>query len=314
MTSSIVISSLVMFSCEKIFDDVQDCGLYLDFKYDYNMLYADAFHSQVDNINVYVFDRDSNFLFKQSETGERLSQKDYRMKLDIPIDERNTYIVMAWAGNLEHFTLEPSDADPLRVSDLRLKMNQEVAGFNNDDIGDLWYGEIKEITFEPETNQTAVINFIKDTNRFRIVLQNIGEGDPLSVEDLSFELLADNSYYNHNNEIIPAGMIGYRPYFVSDMETIGVVAELSTMRITEGSEIKLKIHDSKNNIEMLNIDLIKYLSAIQMEGYKMTTQEYLDRQSEFTIILFYNVIDFTPYLSAKIVVNNWTVWMQDAEV
>lgn len=314
MASGIVFVSTLMSSCEKIFDDVQDCGLYLNFKYDYNMLYADAFHSQVNNMQVYVFDRDSNFLFKQTEEGERLSQKGYRMKLDIPISEHETYLVMAWAGNIEKFALEPLGEDPVTISDLKLKLNQEIVGYSNNDIGNLWYGEIKEIVYEPGTEQTEVVNLIKDTNRFRIVLQKVGEGDPISVNDLSFELLVDNSYYNYKNEIIPTDIISYQPYFTDDIETIGAVAELNTMRITDGNDIKLKIHDTKNNRELLNIDLLKYLLAIQMEGYKMTTQEYLDRQSEFTIILFYNVVDSTPYLSAKIIVNNWTVWMQDAEL
>ena len=43
------------------------------FKYDYNMLHTDAFHTQVDRVELYIFDKDGRYLFSQVEEGEVLA-------------------------------------------------------------------------------------------------------------------------------------------------------------------------------------------------------------------------------------------------
>lgn len=315
---SLSLTALCMSSCEKIFDDPKECGLYLDFRYDYNMLYANAFSSQVGRIDVYVFDRDSNFLFKQTDEGEHLTRPGYRMKLDVSASHKGDYMVMAWAGDLENFDIEPSATLPATVAELKLRMSQQEAGVNNTDLGDLWYGELRNISYLAEREQTEKLNLIKDTNRFRFILQKLGEeGKPISADNLSFQIITDNSYYNHKNEIIPTAETSYQPYFMRDIETVGAVAELNTMRLLENNPATLIIsyHDPVLNTdkELLNVDLMKYLLATQMEGHRMSSQEYLDRQSEFVIAMFYTMVDTTPYLSAKIIINDWTVWFQDVD-
>lgn len=311
--SGIALFSLLMSSCEKIYDEAQGCGLFIDFKYDYNMLYTDAFHSLVKKVDVYVFDTDSSFLFKQSAEGSQLIDKNYRMRLNVPASESQKYIVMAWAGSIENFEVQPINRIPANIRDLKLMMHQQEDGMNNMDLGSLWYGEIRNINYLAHGEQTETVNLIKDTNRFRIILQNIGKGNSISVNDLSFRILSDNTYYNHKNEIISTHTLSYQPYFKKDVAEVGAVAELNTMRLVENNPLQLIIRDNKSNLELLNIDFMKYLLASKMEGYDMTAQEYLDRQSEFTIILFYNMVNNAPYLSAKIKVNNWVTWLQNAE-
>lgn len=309
-----ILTSL-MSSCEKIHDEAQGCGLYLDFKYDYNMEYADAFHSQVKKVDVYVFDRDSNFLFKQSADGAQLADKRYRMRLNVPIGEEKNFIVMAWAGAVDNFVTELGDKKPKTIKELKLKMQQQENGINNTDLGNLWYGEIRDVDYLAQEEQTETINLIKDTNRFRIILQKVGEGESISVKDLSIRLLTDNSYYNYKNEIIPTHTVGYMPYFTNDIEGVGAVAELNTMRLLKDNPVKLIIRDNTQNRDLLNVDLMQYLLATQMEGRKMTAQEYLDRQSEFTIILFYNENNEQgAFLSAKIIINDWTLWMHGTDI
>lgn len=311
---SIVYIASLLSSCEKIYDEPQGCGLFLDFKYDYNMLYADAFHSQVERVDVYVFDRDSNFVMKKSERGKALAASGYRMAVNIPSSKAKEYIVMAWAGTIDHFNIIPDKVNPATISELKLNMKQQESGINNTDIGSLWYGEIRNVNYLAQGEQTETINLIKDTNRFRIVLQKVGEGTPISVDDMSFIILTNNAFYNYKNEIVPTHLINYQPYFTDDIEEVGAVAELNTMRLVADNPIQLIIRDNKNNKELLDINLMNYLLATKMEGHNMSAQEYLDRQSEFTIILFYNMVNNVPYLSAKIVVNNWTTWLQNEEI
>ena len=51
---------LVASSCNdglRIFDGEGDCGVYISFKYDYNIKRANAFANEVNSIALYVFDQ-----------------------------------------------------------------------------------------------------------------------------------------------------------------------------------------------------------------------------------------------------------------
>ena len=62
----IVASMLCMASCDSIREDLPRCELWLEFVFDYNMEYADAFNPQVKSVDVLVFDSDDKLLFTKS--------------------------------------------------------------------------------------------------------------------------------------------------------------------------------------------------------------------------------------------------------
>ena len=43
------------------------------------------------------------------------------------------------------------------------------------------------------------------------------------------------------------------------------------------------------------------------------SQEYLDRQSEYAIVFFYNP-ELLNFLSTKIVINGWTIWLKGEDL
>ena len=45
-----IVSAGTMVSCESFKEDLPECRLSVKFKYDYNMEFADAFHTQVDKV------------------------------------------------------------------------------------------------------------------------------------------------------------------------------------------------------------------------------------------------------------------------
>ena len=57
---------LVLFSCTSIDETLPECRLYVRFRYDYNMEFSDAFASQVNRVDVFVFDKDGTFVIKKS--------------------------------------------------------------------------------------------------------------------------------------------------------------------------------------------------------------------------------------------------------
>ncbi len=64
-----VLSSVALTSCDMMTEDREDCptGLYLTFKYDYNLQRADMFSDHVGAVDVYVFDENGKFVISGSD-------------------------------------------------------------------------------------------------------------------------------------------------------------------------------------------------------------------------------------------------------
>ena len=60
----------VMASCDMMEQDLDDCpyGLYVNFKYDYNLQRADMFNDHVGSVTLYIFDEDGNLVKTQEES------------------------------------------------------------------------------------------------------------------------------------------------------------------------------------------------------------------------------------------------------
>ena len=59
-----LISGALTVSCDMMHDETDDCptGLYLSFKYDYNLQRADMFNDHVGAVSVYVFDETGHYV------------------------------------------------------------------------------------------------------------------------------------------------------------------------------------------------------------------------------------------------------------
>ena len=59
----IITSVLFIASCDSIREDLPRCEIWLEFTFDYNMEYTDAFNPQVRSVDIFVFDSDDKLLF-----------------------------------------------------------------------------------------------------------------------------------------------------------------------------------------------------------------------------------------------------------
>ena len=277
---------LVLFSCTSIDETLPECRLYVRFRYDYNMEFSDAFASQVNRVDVFVFDKDGTFVIKKSEQGETLGGS-YRMPEPV-------------AGKT---TLE----------ELTVRMKREDSLVHNKALNPLWYGGVQAASFTGRQEQTETVSLIKDTNKFRFILQKSGPGEELDINDCLFEIRADNGYYDWNNDLLDDDMISYRPYYLEKVEDVGIVVEMNTMRLLEHKKVYLTLTRKSDGKELMRIDLIPYLLLTKMEGHNIPAQEYLDRQSEYAIVFFYNP-ELLNFLSTKIVINGWTIWLKGEDL
>ena len=301
---------LVLFSCTSIDETLPECRLYVRFRYDYNMEFSDAFASQVNRVDVFVFDKDGTFVMKKSEQGETLGGGSYRMPLPLPAGE---YRIAAWAGMSDDFEMPEPVAGKTTLEELTVRMKREESLVHNKALNPLWYGGVQAVSFTGRQEQTETVSLIKDTNKFRFILQKSGPGEELDINDCLFEIRADNGYYDWNNGLLDDDMISYRPYYLEKVEDVGIVVEMNTMRLLEHKKVYLTLTRKSDSKELMKVDLIPYLLLTKMEGHNIPAQEYLDRQSEYAIVFFYNP-ELLNFLSTKIVINGWTIWLKGEDL
>ena len=301
---------LVLFSCTSIDETLSECQLYVSFRYDYNMEFTDAFAAQVNRVDVFVFDKDGTFIMKKSEQGKTLGSGSYRMQLQLPIGE---YRIATWAGMSDAFEMPEPVAGKSTLEDLTVKMKREESLIHNKVLEPLWYGGIQTVNFTGKQEQTETVRLIKVTNKFRFILQKSGPGEELDMNDCLFEIRADNGYYDWNNDLLDDDMISYQPYHLEKVEDVGIVAEMNTMRLLEHKKVYLTLTRKSDSKELMKVDLIPYLLLTKMEGHNIPAQEYLDRQSEYAIVFFYNP-ELLNFLSTKIMINGWTIWLKGEDL
>ena len=161
----------------------------------------------------------------------------------------------------------------------------------------LWHS-LDTFTVTRDMPEADTISLAKNTNKLRVVLQNV-MGEDMDVNNFSFRIVADNGYMDYDNSLLQDPTIHYLPYYTENVElgadptpgaTVGgqyvAVAEMNTMRLMAGRNYRLIIRHHGWEKDVLNVNLNDYLLLTKMEGHRISPQEYLDRQDEYSIIFF----------------------------
>lgn len=302
----VLIGSLIMTSCDSFNEDLPECRLFVKFKYDYNMEFADAFHSQVDKVELYVFDKDGKFLFKQTEEGSTLGTGSYLMEVKLPVGQ---YQFMAWAGAHDSYDITSLQAGVSSIADLKLQLKREETLIIDKELEPLWYGEINNVDFTGTTDQTEVINLIKDTNKVRFVFQGSNEDSwGVDVNAYTYEIIESNGYLAHDNSLLGDDNLSFRPYHIEQKNLAAGIVELNTMRFLANRNARFVVTEKATGKKVFNINLTDFLVMTKIEGHNMSAQEYLDRESEYKIVFFF--ADNNPWLVLQININGWTWYFQ----
>lgn len=323
--------SFVAVSCDNILaEEEEDCSIHyrVKFKYDYNMKYADAFANEVNSVTLYAFDDDGKLVFQKTEEDEILKSPNYYMELDI---NPGDYRLITWAGRLDE---EASFSVPLLTvgestyEELICKMDRaytradDNGAYINTELTGLWHGEIPKQNFSSRAAliQTAVIPLVKNTNRIRIILQQLSDGS-VDASKFDYTITDDNGLMNYDNSILEDELLTYMPWHQGqgsssingvDLGTINVaVAELTTGRLMADKNPILTITNRETGKVVLSIPLVKYLLLTEAEGHDMAPQEYLDRQDEYSLTFFVDAN--MAWINTQIIINGWIVRYNNIE-
>lgn len=104
----------------------------------------------------------------------------------------------------------------------------------------LWHS-LDTFTVTRDMPEADTISLAKNTNKLRVVLQNV-MGEDMDVNNFSFRIVADNGYMDYDNSLLQDPTIHYLPYYTENVElgadptpgaTVGgqyvAVAEMNTM-------------------------------------------------------------------------------------
>ena len=276
----LIICPWILTSCDMFHEDLPECRLFVKFKYDYNMLFTDAFHTQVDKVELYVFDKDGKFLFSQVEEGEALATGNYQMEVKLPIGE---YQFLAWAGARDSYDI---------------------------------YTPRGENDFTGTSHQTETIDLIKDTNKIRFVFQGYsdsyiratsGDNWNVNMNDYEYEIIESNGHLAYDNSLLEDDVLSFRPYYMEQKSSSAAAVELNTMRLMEDRPTRFVVTEKSTGKKVFNINLTDFLALTSMEGNNMDVQEYLDRQDRYKIIFFF--ADNT-WNAVQVNINGWTWYLQ----
>lgn len=348
-------------SCNGMWDEEgKDCTTHkrLHFTYDWNMLYADAFSHEVKTLKVYAFDNDGNVVWTRTAAADSIVANGGYMNVDdMP---SGVYHFQVWAEGEQRYANSyvfddlgtGTSARSGLTAALPEALSSSSAGSDasssavsagdagvaitpvTHDLTPLYYGAsgvygtaaTADFTDIPlGGTREATINLMKNTENFRIVLQNLN-GKALDPSEFHFEIRDDNGSMDADNNVLTTGdSLAYNAWSVEsgeagivDNETHGttitgvsaIVAELTTNHLVKGHDMRLHVTRISDGKEIINIPVIDMCLLVKGNyNQNMTDQEYLDRQDTWNFIFFLDAN--RNWLSTSIYIQQWRIVLQN---
>lgn len=328
-------------SCDKmIFDDQGDCSVQyrLSFRYTKNILNADAFGSQVTDINVALYDSSGKMVYKKSEHRNPSIENEFYMDIEVA---PGNYDIVAWCEgrslneSAESFTLTGQNiGNNISSSGAYLTLQERNgAYYSSRDLNRLYYGFSKNVEFADSYGVIDIdpVYLTRDTNHITVQLQNMF-GMPIDANMVSFEIEGRNSELNWQNLLEGDKAFTYTPWIVrpvfsdnpvykedgEDTEDKtrntmadsqipnGIQAEFTTSRLMAGVEQRLTVRLKETGEEILSIPMVEYLLLVR--GYyeeAKSPQDYLDRYDDFSMLFF--IDEGYNWIRSRVFINNWRV-------
>ena len=298
MTQAMTLAAVLLCSaCGSVFDDEGDCNPYyfVRFVYDMNMLRADAFYTQVNSVDLYVFDAETGeYITHLSDKGEALASGNYLMPLDLAPGK---YEFIAWCGladNGDDFTVPTVITQPEDLKCTMARSRNAAGAYSNRNLHAVFHGsQTVELPAGP-VEYVATVKLMKNTNNINLSLQHTaGALDPNRFE---VTMSDENGLMAHDNSLLADEPIEYRPWSLrggsvdlegADGKAGFLVAELSTARLMANHNSRINIVDKKTAKTVFSIPIIQWATLLRSANHAdMSNQEYLDREDEYNLMVF----------------------------
>lgn len=306
----------------------------VNFVYDMNMKFADAFYNEVDYVALNVVDTAGQIVYTHVESGAALADRGYEVVLDDRIVP-GTYRLQAWCGrgampDNGSFVIGEgtsiSDKTCTLLADSSSRSSESASGtdlFRS--IDHLYHGFTTELTFpESEGTYYYTVPLTKDTNSVKVVLQHLS-GDYIDCNDFDFTITAANAEMAHDNSVIAAAPVTYHAWDVTNGSAVidteyhgpgtfsAAIAEFTIARLIKGENVRLEARRKEDSKLVFSVPLIDM--ALMVKGHAnrpMDDQEYLDRQDDYNFVFFLD--EGYRWVDSYIYINSWKVVLQESEL
>ena len=305
-----ILSVLLLTSCTWVKDNDEDCpyGFWLNLHYTYNMLDVDAAPEYIEEVSVYVYDKNGDYVTRIDAPTQALKANNYRVKVEGL--EEGDYQFVVWSGVADNRYALSGDKGPITDFRLMLSGSSQVS---SGQLPDLYYGNLTTVHYDDSYAEHDVY-MMKNTNQLACLVVPMTDDATVSPDDFDMKVVSANSTMDVNNMLISDKVMTYEP-FVRNSVTFddadygklnGVTFDISTLRLLEDRECRLILEKKDTGDKVFDISFPEYIGMIGTLytnlGRELTVQEYLDRQDFYTIV-FYLSSDLDQLVQLR--VNSW---------
>ncbi|MDE6267188.1 MAG: FimB/Mfa2 family fimbrial subunit [Muribaculaceae bacterium] len=329
------LAGMAFSGCSLLEEDLEPCPaqLQLQFVYNYNLLKADAFPTQVKSVNVWAFDPSGACVWSGAESGDKLAEPGYVMVTPL---EEGTYDFVVWAGLDNNTDFNLATYTPASKQELEVTLNtisSDGLNISSSQFSGLFHGYVGNVSYsvnpQAPSIKTVTVPLVKDTNNIAVMLCNIN-GFPLDTKDFTVEISYADSWLAWNNNVMAnSPLVTYKPWSYSYGQTTlqpayapgetaarsSILYELSMSRLILNGDAYINVYRNTDGHRIIHLPLIEYFLIEKGSRYdEFGDQEYLDRRDDYSL-LFFIADDMNWYMAAGIYINGWVVVpTQDGQV
>ena len=347
-----LISLATLTSCEmmKEEEDLTNCGLFVTFKYDYNLQRANMFGDHVGGVTLYVFDSEGCFVRSYEDNNipqmGRMLDGNYVHCMQIQDLPEGKYRLIALANQKSYdATLQTPGAkyrrSTLAVGDSNDKLtvtldreapvgNSKPLVSNIAPLDTLWHGMTGIETIEVKnTDQTvAHISMVRDTKMLTIGLHNLDDPKDIKTDEFEYFIVDKNGRLGYNNDLLADDDLVYTPFSKWDTQSEdgnGNVTDKTAHACLTFNRLiwsekpdenaLLIIRNKTTGKEVCAINLTEFLAQGRnaYDMYAYSRQEYLDRAYDFYLDFFIRN-DKWQFAEVRINVLSWSKRIQNVEL
>lgn len=269
-------------------EDFSDCPAGIKVFFTYQSTYAGEgiTPSDVDKMDLYIFDRETGILKAAIKDPNPQLSPDYFMSIkDLPTGK---YRMVAWGGLKGDYTTVPAE---LKVDETTY--DEAMVVFDHADevthaIGHLFFAELKEAEITTARKHHFYLPLIQNTN----IINLTTEGLPRNDDRYCMYIHDSNSSYFFDNSFAPCCDFKYTSACNKD-EQGQPHATVTVLKLADSRQPLLRLWNLTTGVCKYSINLVEILNTRGVD---------YDLQSEFDIHLKFNTD-----MSVDVTVNDWQV-------
>ena len=328
-------------------------GLYLNFKYDYNLERADMFNDHVGAVDVYVFDENGKYVTRQSEANVGsslpLAVPTYSMKMDldpgkykfIVLAGQNSYSEQMESGRARFVRSDLTAGDDMTAMNIKLDTTPQgnnvlLVDNHGLPLDTLWHGmEVEPVEVFAEKPTYHTISLMRDTKKINVTLRELDDPTQMDINNYDLRIVDNNTHILWDNSLDETDQVMYTPHALwntddrtpafdpngDEIEGVGQIghADFMTSRIlyheNAADDAMLTITNKLTGQTVGTLNLPDVLSRLRTseDVYRYSAQEFLDRGYDYQLDIFLKG-DRLAYVNISISILGWSQRVQFEEL